>query len=244
MKRRNSRELFPSLNMAGLHLGHFAVVYAYQLALVPESIYCEHVSRIVRNTKSAAMARSRNSSAGSSKKTGRSLLVLLVAGAFAVTVNNQRQYNSQSLVDNFWSSTSSSLQLLPAACTSSLPPHGIPIMQDYNKNMQSCLYRSLEQYSNDWMELHRATISKYAWVKDPFHWWSRTYEYVFHVKYVTEELDRLQSARGGGDSGVIQVLDARAGTDFISWYLLEEWPSSPRAAAGRLPCSLLLPTTT
>lgn len=155
---------------------------------------------------------------------------LVVVGLVAVSALVTYHKGSQSHVEKILSQSSSSLGLQPqpASCTSALPPHGVATMQDYKKNVQTCLYHVLEKYSNDWMDLHRGTMGKYAekWVKDPFHWWSRTYEYVFHVKYVTEELDRLQQGRGGGGDAAIQVLDAGAGTDFISWYLLEEWPSS------------------
>lgn len=93
-------------------------------------------------------------------------------------------------------------------------------MEKHVENLQSCLFKSLEVYSTKWMEMHRSTMDKYIWVKDPLHWWSRTYEYVFHIKYINAELER----RFAANSNAVQVLDAGAGTDFISWYFLEQSP--------------------
>ena len=47
------------------------------------------------------------------------------------------------------------------------------------------------------------------WVLDPLHWWSRSYEYTYHLQQLEKYLK----------PNIKSVADLGAGTDFFSWYL-------------------------
>jgi hypothetical protein len=73
-------------------------------------------------------------------------------------------------------------------------------------------------------------MMKYStkWVKDPLHWWSRTYEYAFHAHYISMEIREIRLRH---PIRPLQLLDAGAGTDFISWYLLSNQTNNVRVTA-------------
>ena len=98
-------------------------------------------------------------------------------------------------------------------------PSGLPDLKHYDKNLKSQIFLDVEKYAKSWMEMHKLTMNRYAkkWVRDPLHWWSRTYEYSFHIQHIKS---KILCQRKNKKQNIVQLLDAGAGTDFISWYLL------------------------
>ena len=98
-------------------------------------------------------------------------------------------------------------------------PAGIPLNEDYRRLLKSTLFRDIETYSNAFLKAHSFIQKRYSWVKDPFHQWSRQWEYPFVFNSIRSYIaQQLQSG--------CRVLDAGSGITFFP-YLLAEASNGP-----------------
>lgn len=67
---------------------------------------------------------------------------------------------------------------------------GFPLKEDYLKLLRSNLYKRMESYSNKFIKDNKDILHSYSrrWVTDPFHQWSRQWEY----PYVYERIENSQ----------------------------------------------------
>lgn len=91
---------------------------------------------------------------------------------------------------------------------------GLVSMREYRMLTGSNLYARLEHYSQSFLSSHQATLAPYSskWVLNPFHQWSRRYEYPF----IAYELNKLRK-----EGQLLKVLDAGSGATFFPFYVQE-----------------------
>jgi len=77
-------------------------------------------------------------------------------------------------------------------------------------------YRELEVASQSFLARHPATLAHYRWVRDPFHQWSRRWEYPF----VYNALAKHMQEAGRGPR---VLLDAGSGITFFPYFLVQRW---------------------
>jgi len=92
---------------------------------------------------------------------------------------------------------------------------GLVTLYDYKQLENVDLYKSIERSSERFLTAHEKTLKSYArsWVTDPFHQWSRRWEY----PWVASRLPR---------KGAVKILDAGSGLTFFPFYLAEQNPSA------------------
>jgi SAM-dependent methyltransferase len=92
---------------------------------------------------------------------------------------------------------------------------GLVSILNYRKLSSSPLYVALDQYSQSFLSSHKVTLTPYSskWVPNPFHQWSRRYEYPF----IMHELEKLRR-----DGQILKVLDAGSGATFFPFYVQED----------------------
>lgn len=92
---------------------------------------------------------------------------------------------------------------------------GIPTMEEYLQLTHSDLFRKVEKYSDDFLSRFGNSITTYnnKWVKDPFHQWSRQWEYL----YVIQNIDKYAKK-----NKKMKVLDLGAGITFLPYYLKDK----------------------
>ena len=91
---------------------------------------------------------------------------------------------------------------------------GIPSIESYKKLLKSSLFLSMELFSNQFLGKNKSALEIYSkkWVSDPFHQWSRQYEYPFVYYYVLDYINNRQKSD-------IKILDAGSGVTFFPYYL-------------------------
>lgn len=89
----------------------------------------------------------------------------------------------------------------------------VPTITDYKKNLQSSSFKTMEAFSDDFLTRNRDILTEYArkWVADPFHQWSRQWEY----PYVYNKL----FARDTDQGTEFRIMDAGSGVTFFPYYL-------------------------
>lgn len=92
-------------------------------------------------------------------------------------------------------------------------PQGIPKIDDYKKLLKTDLFLEMESFSNTFLKTHAKALKNYRVVADPFHQWSRQWEYPFTYSYIKEHLkEKLNTSE-------IRILDAGSGCTFFPYYL-------------------------
>ena len=100
----------------------------------------------------------------------------------------------------------------------------------------------MESFSNNFLKTHAKTLKNYGrrWVTDPFHQWSRQWEYPFTYSYIQQHI--VSNGKFTHADDEIRILDAGSGCTFFPYYL------SYKYANCRLCCcdydSSLTPTFT
>lgn len=91
----------------------------------------------------------------------------------------------------------------------------IPTASERDAMLQTGLYRGMENFSDAWLKRHAARVADYSreWCADPFHAWSRGWEYPWAVK----QLCRARLHNGG----TLRLLDAGSGATFFPFFLRE-----------------------
>ena len=92
-------------------------------------------------------------------------------------------------------------------------PQGIPKIDDYKKLLKTDLFLEMESFSNTFLKTHAKALKNYRVVTDPFHQWSRQWEYPFTYFYVQQYLNNKIH------TDEIRILDAGSGCTFFPYYL-------------------------
>jgi ubiquinone/menaquinone biosynthesis C-methylase UbiE len=90
---------------------------------------------------------------------------------------------------------------------------GLPKIDDYQRLLQSDLFKSMESFSNEFVRSQSAYLKGYRmkWVADPLHQWSRQWEYPFVFSRISEF---------AGNAGPrLNILDAGSGVTFFPFFL-------------------------
>ena len=99
---------------------------------------------------------------------------------------------------------------------------GLPKIDDYQRLLQSDLFKSIECFSNEFARSQSAYLKGYRrkWVSDPLHQWSRQWEYPFVFSRISEY------AGNAGDQGELRILDAGSGITFFPYFLSSRFSNS------------------
>jgi SAM-dependent methyltransferase len=82
----------------------------------------------------------------------------------------------------------------------------IPAMHEYFHSLESPIFRHMEEFSNNWLVRNAERLKSYPWSKDPFHQWSRQWEYPWVFKNIVQSPGQ-------------KILDAGSGITFFPDYL-------------------------
>lgn len=94
---------------------------------------------------------------------------------------------------------------------------GIPLQASYMGRASIGDYTMLESYAEDFVVRNAPILESYTWSKNPFHHWSRQWEY----PYVAERITNFTNRSG---SSIVRVLDAGSGVTFFPYFLLDTLP--------------------
>lgn len=98
---------------------------------------------------------------------------------------------------------------------------GIPLIDNYQKLANDGLFLEMERFSNDFIGRFASALKAYNWVSDPFHQWSRQWEYPFAYSYLEEYIgDKLK--------GAMNILDAGSGITFFPYYIISAFNNSSK----------------
>ncbi len=92
---------------------------------------------------------------------------------------------------------------------------GVPPINSYSKLLNSFMFHEMEAYSNRFLDLNKDSLSNYRkkWVSDPFHSWSRQWEYPYVYQMICSYLQRASN------TSEIKILDAGSGVTFFPYYI-------------------------
>lgn len=95
-------------------------------------------------------------------------------------------------------------------------PPGIPFVKDYLSLIASEDYRTIETFSDLFLERHKAVFREYArkWLFDPFHTYNRQWEYPYVYQQIKGHL-------GSRQPGKVDILDAGSGVTFFPYFVRE-----------------------
>lgn len=96
---------------------------------------------------------------------------------------------------------------------------GYPKLDIYSELLKSDAYIEMEKFSNDFLNQNKNNLEYYSkkWVADPFHCWSREWEYSF----VYQETKRLVSKKPE-----LKILDAGSGITFFPFLISSKYNNS------------------
>ena len=96
---------------------------------------------------------------------------------------------------------------------------GLPKISDYQRLLQSELFRSMEDFSGSFLQSQSEHLKRYQgkWVADPLHQWSRQWEYPFVFSRISEY---------AGRQGEVHILDAGSGVTFFPYFLSSRFSNS------------------
>ncbi|MGH8743753.1 MAG: hypothetical protein ACREUY_05680, partial [Burkholderiales bacterium] len=89
----------------------------------------------------------------------------------------------------------------------------MPKIPDYQRLLQSGLFKSMESFSEDFVRSQSAYLKDYRrkWVADPLHQWSRQWEYPFVFSRISEYARNAEPR--------LNILDAGSGVTFFPFFL-------------------------
>jgi SAM-dependent methyltransferase len=93
-------------------------------------------------------------------------------------------------------------------------PQGPVREEAYRALLEAEPFARMEKFSDSFIDRHREALSRYSrrWVRDPFHQWSRQWEYPF-VHSV------IKGASSAGEERPLRIFDAGSGATFFPYYL-------------------------
>jgi SAM-dependent methyltransferase len=95
---------------------------------------------------------------------------------------------------------------------------GIPLINNYQRLTTEDIFLRMEKFSDNFIKKFTPALEKYPWVIDPFHQWSRQWEYAFAYSYLEEYLSRQPES-------MANILDAGAGITFFPYYIISVYNS-------------------
>lgn len=93
-------------------------------------------------------------------------------------------------------------------------PQGVPEIDDYASLIRKLFFLEVESFSSTFLKTHAKALENYRVCADPFHQWSRQWEYSFTYSYIQEYFSDKLHTDG------IQILDAGSGCTFFAYYLI------------------------
>lgn len=96
-------------------------------------------------------------------------------------------------------------------------PPGIPLLKEYLNLLKTDLYLEMESFSNSFIKSHRCK-------HDPFHQWSRRWEYPFAFSHIRRYVTSI--SKSVHSSGKVEILDAASGFTFFPYYVSYKHSSS------------------
>lgn len=95
-----------------------------------------------------------------------------------------------------------------------------PTIIDYKRISKSLTFKQMENFSNHFLATNEKILDSYSrrWVKDPFHQWSRQYEYPFVYNHIVDYLKNSSSSK--------IILDAGSGATFFPYFVASKIPRS------------------
>jgi 2-polyprenyl-3-methyl-5-hydroxy-6-metoxy-1,4-benzoquinol methylase len=106
---------------------------------------------------------------------------------------------------------------------SNILPQGIPPISDYTELLKTDLFLEMESFSNAFIKAHAKALREYPWEADPFHQWSRQWEYPFAYLYIQQY---VQLAYVIHTNYKFRILDAGSGCTFFPYFLSYRIPNS------------------
>jgi len=100
---------------------------------------------------------------------------------------------------------------------SSSLPQGIPLVSEYQNLLKTDLFLEMESFSNNFLKTHAKALKNYSWVADPFHQWSRQWEYPFAYSHIQQNI--ASNSEFIQRSSRIRILDAGSGCTFFPYYV-------------------------
>lgn len=97
-----------------------------------------------------------------------------------------------------------------ARFNSNVLPQGIPLLTDYMSLINTDLFLEMELFSNSFIKSHRCK-------HDPFHQWSRRWEYPFAYSYIRWYVN--SNVRFMRSNDKVEILDAGSGFTFFPYYI-------------------------
>lgn len=91
---------------------------------------------------------------------------------------------------------------------------GIPNTGDYKHLLETPFFRTMEAFSDAFLQKNSFLKDHYKWVDDPLHQWSRQWEYSFVYRSI-KEYAAIQTV----SHSPIKVLDAGSGVTFFPYYM-------------------------
>lgn len=92
---------------------------------------------------------------------------------------------------------------------------GIPKIKEYKQVLKSNLFMDIEKFSNEFINFNKTFLKKYKWAKDPFHQWSRQWEYPFVFYYINNYIKN--------NKNIISILDLGSGITFFPYYIASKF---------------------
>jgi len=92
---------------------------------------------------------------------------------------------------------------------------GVPTKNEYRNLITTPFFQAMERYSNDFLREFDFLRFKYKWGKDPFHQWSRQWEYPYVFAAIKNHLHERNIPAP-------KILDAGSGFTFFPYYLSRE----------------------
>lgn len=100
-------------------------------------------------------------------------------------------------------------------------PQRIPKINDYIKIQSSKLFLEMESFSNHFVKENKKLLRFYKWAKDPFHTWSRLWEYPFTYSHIFAYLNKVNNQQ----KSTIRILDGGSGITFFPYYIVKKHPN-------------------
>jgi len=97
----------------------------------------------------------------------------------------------------------------------------IPTIPEYDQLLETCDFREMEQYSASFLTTNFQALAPYRrkWTRDPFHQWSRQWEY----PYV---FSKIRGFLSSGGISCASILDAGSGATFFPYFVKSQMPRS------------------
>lgn len=101
-----------------------------------------------------------------------------------------------------------------------LLPDGFPPLSVYETIKSDITYNKMERFSDEFLRKNANVLKFYSnkWVVDPFHTWSRIWEYIFVY-------EKLREMAGFHNSENLNILDAGSGLTFFPHFIVNQCPN-------------------